>query len=93
MNSLKYKGYLMKKSIVLAIAALLSISVFAEPSLTPEKESIETNPKQCLTELKEDKSKAEEEKKKKEEPSWLAQLVKHHKLGSLHFQDIIEFFH
>ncbi len=34
-----------------------------------------------------------EAKLEKEEPSWFETLVKQHKLGSLHFQDIIEFFH
>lgn len=89
------------KSLTLLLSGLLfSLSAMADSSQITEEDTLQQkDPKQCLTELQTDKKQnelTEEEKleeQKKKELSWFDKLVKHHKLGSLHFQDIIELFH
>ncbi|NVJ59455.1 MAG: hypothetical protein HWE27_03645 [Gammaproteobacteria bacterium] len=50
--------------------------------------------KQCLKELEEDKiAKEDDNKSATQEPTWLEKTFNYHKLGSLHFQDIIELFY
>ncbi len=89
------------KSLTLLLSGLLlSLSAMADSSQISDKDTLQQkNPKQCLTELQADKQQTElteqekQEEEKKKELSWFDKLVKHHKLGSLHFQDIIELFH
>ncbi|MCO7225717.1 hypothetical protein [Pleionea sp. CnH1-48] len=38
-------------------------------------------------------SEKDKDQKNKKDPSWFDKLVKQHKLGSLHFQDLIELFY
>lgn len=95
------------KATFLIATLSLSASIYADSALDAAKQPLEEkDPKQCLNELKKDKAHAsdgtdelvltEEQKAElleKKKLSWFEKVVKQHKLGSLHFQDIIELFH
>lgn len=85
----------------LIAACLLVLAFSAAPTIQAKSTAVSSEsvekPQQCLNELQPvENATAEatlEEQKKKTSPSWFEKLVKRHKLGSLHFQDIIELFH
>jgi hemolysin activation/secretion protein len=88
------------KSLTLVISALfISSSVMADSSQITDKDIEQAqNPKQCLKELQSspqatEPTPNEDKQQNAKEPSWLDKLLKQHKLGSLHFQDLIELFH
>ena len=88
----------MKRLLVLVAATCFVASVSAG-SIAPEKPQAEVaksetvkkeQAKQCLNELSPEE---QIEKDRTQEKSWLRKIAKYHKLGTLHFQDIIEIFH
>jgi hypothetical protein len=92
----RFKPY---KALTLVLSGLLlSFSAWADSSQLTDREIDQNpNPKQCLKELQ-PKDQTQEQakddsKQPDEEPSWFDKLVKQHKLGSLHFQDLLELFH
>ncbi len=89
------------KKTTLMVGLLLSLSCFADSSVDGSQQSLEQQPaKQCLKDLHVNEEAMDEETRlakledeKKKDANWFEKLVKQHKLGSLHFQDIIELFH
>ncbi|WP_144391933.1 hypothetical protein [Pleionea sediminis] len=99
MNSLSQ----LLKSLVVFIGLSLSAASFAESSIESSESGLDEQPaSQCLKDLQleeklemidEETRLAKIEDEKKKDANWFEKIVKHHKLGSLHFQDIIELFH
>ncbi len=84
----------MKKILISAFSLFFIASVYADSSIQAPKEfGHNETPKECLKALPIEPGNKDGKPEKEEEPTWFEKIVKHHKLGSLHFQDIIELFH
>jgi|GEM_PF-4699570 len=81
---------------MLVFTSLLSPLAYADSNATLQDSEVKIAPKQCLNELAKTETaeqQAADKDNKKDEPNWFQKVIKKHKLGSLHFQDIIELFH
>ena len=88
---------------LIALLITATLIIFSGPLLAdvakPEPELAQTlveekTAKQCLKELEQEQSEQQKaEKNEDKEPSWFERTFNYHKLGSLHFQDIIELFY